>query len=321
MKNKILIFTGDPISVNSEVLIKVWKKLPKNLKKKIFIISNFKLLEAQFKKLKYKVKLNQIERLYENTNNINIKIINVDLSFNNPFKIKIKNLKRYVIKSLNLAHNIMIKDKKFIGLINCPIRKNLISDKGYGVTEFLAAKCLVKNNTEIMLIKNNKLAVSPITTHIDLRKISKKLSKEIIISKVKSINNNYKKVFKKKPVIAILGLNPHNAELKKNSEEKKIIVPAISFLKKLKIKVYGPYVSDTIFINDYKKFDVIVGMYHDQVLAPFKALYKFNAINITLGLKYLRLSPDHGVASKLIGKNKANPESLLECIKNLVKLK
>ena len=112
-----------------------------------------------------------------------------------------------------------------------------------------------------------------------------------------------------------MGLNPHNSELRKNSDERKKIIPAIKLLKKSNIKVYGPYVADTIFINDYKNFDVIVGMYHDQVLAPFKALYKFNAINVTLGLKYLRVSPDHGVAKNLIGKNKAHATSLIESIK------
>ena len=73
---------------------------------------------------------------------------------------------------------------------------------------------------------------------------------------------------------------------KRNSEEK-VIIPAILKLKKLRINVTGPHVADTIFINEYKHFDVIVGMYHDQVLAPFKTMFKFNAINITLGLKYL----------------------------------
>ena len=80
-------------------------------------------------------------------------------------------------------------------------------------------------------------------------------------------------------------------------------------------------ISDTLFINDYKKFDVIVGMFHDQVLSPFKAIYKFNAINITLGLKYLRASPDHGTAVNLIGKNKVNTQSLIEVRNFLSKFK
>ena len=80
-----------------------------------------------------------------------------------------------------------------------------------------------------------------------------------------------------------MGLNPHNAELRNDSEEKKIIIPLISKLKNLGISVKGPYVADTVFINEYKNFDVLVGMYHDQVLAPFKTIFKFNAINVTLG--------------------------------------
>ena len=86
------------------------------------------------------------------------------------------------------------------------------------------------------------------------------------------------------------------------------------------IKVKGPMVADTIFINNFKKFDVIVGMYHDQVIAPFKTLYKFNAINITLGLTYLRISPDHGTDKDIIGKKKANPLSLLKCINTVLNI-
>ena len=165
-----------------------------------------------------------------------------------------------------------------------------------------------------MLIKNEKLSVSPITTHINIKDVSRKIKEKLIINKVKTIDFWYKKKLKKKAKIAILGLNPHNAELRETSEERKIIIPAINNLKKLGINIKGPLVSDTIFINDYKKFDVIVGMFHDQVLSPFKALFKFNAINITLGLKYLRVSPDHGVAKNIIGKNKADTTSLLQCI-------
>ena len=114
-------------------------------------------------------------------------------------------------------------------------------------------------------------------------------------------------------------MNPHNSEFRKNSIEQKIIIPTIKKLKNKGINIKGPFSADTIFINEYKKYDVVVGMYHDQVLSPFKALFKFDAINITLGLKYLRVSPDHGVAHDLINKRKANPTSLLKCIKFISK--
>ena len=132
---------------------------------------------------------------------------------------------------------------------------------------------------------------------------------------------DYYKYFQKKPRIALLGLNPHNSEFKKNSEEIKIIIPAINKLRK-KIKIYGPFPSDTIFFKDnLKKFDVIVGMYHDQVLTPFKTLFEFDAVNITLGLPYIRISPDHGVAEDKKKLNISNPKSLDRCIDIISKLK
>jgi len=120
----------------------------------------------------------------------------------------------------------------------------------------------------------------------------------------------------KKPKFAILGLNPHNFTPLKNSKEKLIIKNAINALSKLKINVKGPISPDTSFMMEKKNnFDVIIGMYHDQVLTPFKALFNFDAINITLGLPFLRVSPDHGVAENIMGKNVANPDSLIESIK------
>ena len=207
------------------------------------------------------------------------------------------------------------------GIINCPINKNLLVKQKIGVTEYLAKKCKVKNNSEVMLILNKEFAVAPLTTHIDIKQISRKINTKDIFNKLKTIDLWFKKKLKKKPKIGILGLNPHNAELINNSEEKKIIIPAVKKLRKLGINIFGPLVADSLFINDYKKYDVVVGMYHDQVLTPFKAIYKFNAINITLGLKYIRTSPDHGTAYDIVKKNKANEASLLNCISIVDKLK
>ena len=168
-----------------------------------------------------------------------------------------------------------------------------------------------------MVIKN-KTFVSPITTHIDVSEIKKLIQKLFV--KIFTIHNWYKNKFKSKPRIGVLGLNPHNAELRKNSKERRVIIPSISKLKKRGVNVNGPLVADTIFINEYKNYDLLVGMYHDQVLSPFKALFNFDAINITLGLKYIRVSPDHGTAVNLIGKKRANPSSLINCVNFLDKI-
>ena len=172
-----------------------------------------------------------------------------------------------------------------------------------------------------MMIYNKKLSVVPLTTHLEIKDVDRKIKFKTIKAKIFVLNNSYKKLFKNKPKIAVLGLNPHNSEGRKNSIENKIIKPAIRNLIKLGLNISGPFPADTIFNNQKKlKYNVIVGMYHDQVLAPFKALYGFDAINITLGLKYLRISPDHGTANDITGLNKANPQSLISAINFLNKI-
>ena len=127
-------------------------------------------------------------------------------------------------------------------------------------------------------------------------------------------------MFRIKPKIGITGLNPHCESNFNQSEEDKIIIPAIKYLSKKKFKVSGPYPADTIFLNDkLKRFDVVIGMYHDQVLAPVKSIFGFNAINITLGLPFIRISPDHGPNIEMFLKNKSDPTSLIEAIKFLDK--
>jgi 4-hydroxy-L-threonine phosphate dehydrogenase PdxA len=314
MKKKILILSGDPNSINSEIIFKAWKKINSSLKERIYFISNIKLLQNQFKKLKYSINVSRVENIDKKIKSDKLKVIDIDLEFKDCFKISDKEAKVFVKKSLNLAHKYG-QDKKVSGIINCAIDKKLLSKKNIGVTEYLAFKCSIKDNSEVMLIHNNKLSVSPITTHIDIKQVSKKINISLITKKVETINHWFFHKFKKKPKIAILGLNPHNAEMRKNSEEKKIIIPAILKLKKIGIRLSGPLSADSMFVNEYKNYDIIIGMFHDQVLGPFKTLFKFDAINVTLGLKYLRSSPDHGTAPHLIGKNKADPTSLIKCIK------
>lgn len=312
MNRKIVLVGGDPNSINSEIIFKCWKKLPNKIKKRIILISNYKLLKDQFKKLNYNIKLSNEQNLFKLNKSNELKILNIKLDYKDPFKVPLKSAKPFVLKSLDLAHKLAL-NKQIAGIINCPINKNLLGNKKIGVTEYLANKCLVKKNSEVMIIRNKELMISPITTHLDIRSISNKINKKLIITKINVINSWFKKTFKRQPVIAVLGLNPHNAELRKNSEEKKIIIPAIKNLKKSGFKLDGPLSSDTIFINNYKNYDLIIGMYHDQILGPFKALYKFDAINLTLGLKYIRVSPDHGVAVDKIKKKTSSAVSLIKC--------
>ena len=171
-----------------------------------------------------------------------------------------------------------------------------------------------------MLIYNKKLSVVPLTTHLPLKMVSKKISKKLLKKKIELVHNFYKKHFKYSPKIAVTGLNPHCESILNYNEDIKIVSPIINSINKKKINVKGPYPADTIFLkNNRKKFNVIIGMYHDQVLTPIKTLFEFDAINITMGLPFLRITPDHGPNEKMIGKNKSNPISVINALNFLDK--
>ena len=316
MIKSIAIIAGEPNSISSEIIFKAWKLKKKYIHKSFFIIGSIHLLNLQMKKLKYKIKIKKIDKNFKlkDLKGSALPVYDVKYKQQKPFEKITSKSNQYIFECFNIALK-FIQNRKITGFINCPVSKEtLFKNKYQGITEFLSKKVNKKNN-EVMLIYNKNLSVSPITTHIPLSQVSKKINYYKIVKKVKIINIFYKSFFKKKPKIAILGLNPHNFYPSKKSEEK-IISKAIKYLYKLKINVEGPLSTDSSFVvYNRKKFDVIVGMYHDQVLTPFKALYKFKAINITLGLPFLRVSPDHGTGKDILGKKIANPESLIESIK------
>ena len=316
----ILIVAGEPNSIFLEIFFKSIKK--NNFKKPIVLIVSKNLLLKQMKKLKFKLNINLINKkklFLQKLDNKKINIINVDYEFKNVFEKISDNSNEYIEKCFLLASS-LLKSNKFSGLINGPIsKKNFLKDRYLGITEYLAEKTNRKNKT-VMLIYNKKLSVSPITTHLPLKEVYKYITKERIINQVKYINEFYLKKFKLKPNIAITGLNPHCESNYKTSEEERIIIPSIKYLIKKKYKVHGPFAADTIFLKDqYCKYDVIIGMYHDQVLTPIKTLFGFDAINITIGLPFVRISPDHGPNEKMLGKNLSDPKSLIEALKFLDK--
>ena len=314
MKNLISIIAADPNSINSEIIAKLWKRKKFSKKLNIFVIGNYNLLKKQLKLLKINIKTEKINKLENKNFKKKLCIYDVPLQFKKPFEVSSKYVSSYVIRSLKLGIK-LANTKKISGFVNCPInKKDVFGKSDYGITEFLG-KFSGLYGKEAMLIYNKELSVSPITTHIKIKKVSSSISKKIIVNKITSINKFFLQKLKKKPKIAIVGLNPHNYEFRKNSEEKRIIIPAIKLLKSKNISVVGPISADTAFVN-YKNngFNIIVGMYHDQVLTPFKTLFRFNAINITVGLPFLRVSPDHGTGKNIIKKNLADPESLLRSI-------
>tara|TARA_Y100000590_G_scaffold453911_1_gene599781 strand:+ start:5620 stop:6591 length:972 start_codon:yes stop_codon:yes gene_type:complete len=317
MSKPIAIIAGEPNSISSEIIFKTWKFRKKYKHNSFFIIGSKDLLNLQKKKLKFNIQIKEIKNKFslKDINTNKLPVFNINFTQKKAFQ-KISSISnKYIFECFDAALK-MINQKKIMGFINCPISKEHLLKKKYnGITEFLAQKSGMKGN-EVMLIYNKKLSVSPITTHLPLSYVSKKINKSKIVKNVKIINKFYTKILKKKPKFAILGLNPHNFSTKKASEEKKIIYPAIKKLKNDGIKVVGPVSPDTSFMFFGKEnVNVIIGMYHDQVLTPFKTLFKYDAINLTLGLSYIRISPDHGTASNILGKKIADPKSLIESVK------
>ena len=326
MKDKpIILIAGEPYGVFFEIFFKSLKKNSvKKISNPIILIASKSLLIKQMKALDYRFKIEELKLdnlSFYKLNNKQINIINVNFKYKKTFdKISSKS-NTYIQNCCKIALLLMKKTSSKV-LINGPVsKKKFLKGKYPGMTEYFASK-IDNKKPEVMLIFNKQLSVSPITTHFPLKKIFNKITIKKIVTNVSTINNFYVKHLRKTPKFAITGLNPHCESTDKNSEEKNKIIPAIKLLKKQKININGPYPSDTIFLkNNLKKFDIIIGMYHDQVLTPIKTIFGFDAINITLGLPFLRITPDHGPNITMLGKNLSSPKSLIKTLEFAKKIK
>jgi len=312
----IIIVAGEPNSIFFEIFFKVIKK---KIKSPIILIASKKLILKQAKILKTKFNFNIINEAEVKKKKNNLKKINlIDVDFNQSLgfgKITTKS-NDYINSCFDIAIR-LLKNKISNKFVNGPIsKKNFLKKKFNGITEYLAHRTNTKKFA--MIIYNKNLSVCPLTTHLPIKYVNKKINKLEIINKVKLINNFWKKEFGKQIKIGVTGLNPHCESIDSFNEDKNIILPSVKKLKKLKYNIEGPLAADTIFLKDNrKKFDLIIGMYHDQVLTPIKTLFEYDAINITIGLPFIRVSPDHGPNESMLGKNKSNYLSLLNSIKFL----
>ena len=315
----ILIMHGEPNSVFLEIFFKSIKY--KKFKSPLILVCSEKILKFQMKKLKFKMGIKTINPSMLNKLKLDNKTINiVDVDYNQDIsfqKISFKSNK-YIEECFEISLKILESgiSTKFI---NGPISKtSFLNKKFLGITEYLEKK--IRSNQSAMLIYNKELSVCPITTHLPLKSVVKNITKKKIIEKVTLINNFYTKILGFKPKIGVLGINPHCESIEKYNEDEKVIKPTIKYLSKKKINIKGPYSADTAFLKKNRvNFNIIIGMYHDQVLTPIKTLYEYDAINITLGLPFIRVSPDHGPNQNMLGQNKSNPLSLIRAIEFLEK--
>ena len=315
MKKNIIIVLGEPNSISSEIFLKSINYI-KRTKLNFIIIGNYSLLKKQANYLNFKKNINFRLSKIDNLPKVKFNFINVDYKQLKPFDLKTNKSDTFVKKCFECAV-LLLKRKLACGLINLPINKSKFTKNRYnGITEYIADKTNNKNK-ENMLLFNEAFSVLPLTTHIPIKKVYKEITYKKIEKACKNINNFYLKTIKRKKFkIGILGLNPHNGENGYiGNEEKRIIIPAIKKLKK-RYPIIGPLSPDTSFLQRAKlKIDVLIGHYHDQILTTFKTKFNYDAINITIGLPFLRISPDHGVGMEIIGKGVADPKSFKKAIK------
>ena len=310
-KRIIAVTIGDIDGIGIEILIKLWKSKKIN---NFILVTNNKLFNKYLIKKKIKLPIKTFNK-YEksdfikiNTKNFSIFDINAENNYDNTYN--------------SLLEGYKLNNKKLCqGIITLPLNKSIISRKVnnnfLGQTEFFE-KLNNKKYTN-MIFYSKKIIVSPLTTHIPINNINKKLKNmNFILKKIEKLILTLKNDFSiKNPKIALAGLNPHAGE---NGiigyEENKYIIPVINKLKKEKIFIDGPFAADSLFTKkNIKYYDCFLCCYHDQALIPFKILSKFNGINYTGSLDIVRVSPVHGTAYDIVGLNKAKTNSLLYCFK------
>lgn len=313
----IAISLGDPGGIGSEITLKaISKTCFKNIKFALF--GNID---------SYKIYLKKHQIKFQAQEKIDFKCTQVSLIDVPTTKGKIKPgvicaaNGEVAIRSLDLASD-AVQSGACKALVTAPLHKQAIKLAGFpfeGHTEFLEAKD--KSKKVVMLLVGGGLRVALLTRHVAYVDVPALLSKKEIVDVTKIVNDALIKYWKiKKPTIGVMGLNPHASDGGLfGDEEKRIITPAIKQLQKNKINVMGPFAPDTAFHLALKnKWDAEICMYHDQGLIPLKTLAFDSGVNITLGLSFIRTSPDHGTAFDIVGRGIASEASMVAAIEQAI---
>lgn len=323
----LAVSSGDPSGIGIEIALKAW------LRRKSTKIPAFALLADPDLVLKRAHYLN-LDVNFKVTDIASARALFVDffpiIPLNNKqhdslgLSSKLNNPS--IIESITSAID-LVASKQALGIVTLPICKKSLSLTGFpypGHTEFLAAYGKTKFPTynkeiiPIMMLAGADLKTVPITIHIALSAVKQNLTIEKIVTSAQILHTSLKQEFNiTNPIIAIAGLNPHAGEDGiMGDEELTIIKPAIELLKQTGIYLDGPLPADTLFHAEKRKnYDAVLCMYHDQALIPIKTLYFDSAVNITLGLPFIRTSPDHGTGFDIAGKNIASANSFIEALK------
>ena len=315
-KIKVGISVGDINGIGLEIVLKTFEDQRMLDFCTPIIFGSTKVLSYHKKALNLNTQVHGVDNIKNIINNklnlLNIWREMVDIELGKPTEISGK----YAFKSLQSATN-ALKNKEIDVLVTAPINKNNIQSEDFqfeGHTEYLESNL---EGESLMILMTDELRIGLITGHIPISKVADTITPSLIKKKVAIMYDSLVMDFNiSKPKIAILGLNPHCGDYGViGTEDDEITIPTVNEIQSTGKLVYGPYAADSFFGSDnYKKFDGILAMYHDQGLAPFKTLAFGKGVNYTAGLSEIRTSPDHGTAYEITGKGVANHSSFKEAL-------
>lgn len=312
----IVVTSGEPAGIGPDVTISA---LSQDWPVEIILVADPELIRERALKLNQNVNLSewQSDAPSKTHQARQIKILPVQLK--KPVtagQLAVENA-QYVIESLKKAADLCLRGKAK-ALVTAPVHKGILNEAGFtfsGHTEFLAA--LAKVPQTVMLFVTEELKVALVTTHLPLRAVPDAITAEKLTAIIKIVANDLKQKFSiEKPRILVAGLNPHAGEMGHlGNEEQLIISPVIKHMQNQGYAIEGPFPADTLFATEkLSNNDVILAMYHDQALPVVKYLGFGNAVNVTLGLPFVRTSVDHGTALPLAGSGRAESESMKKAI-------
>lgn len=321
----LIVTMGEAAGVGPDIIIKAWLKRHECCLPEFYVIGDADFIKTRASHFEAK-----IETAYIDKNEHVSQIFSSQLPvWHTPLPLTIEAgsvssaSANYTIDLITQAVT-HIRKGYASGLVTSPIHKATLYGAGFnypGHTEFLASlsnKVFAKEVQPVMMLASDELKVVPATIHIALSEVADALSKDLLIKTTKILSQDLTRLFGiESPRIIMTGLNPHAGEEgAMGREEIEIIAPAIKQLRDNNISVNGPYSADSCFHKSARKeYDAVIAMYHDQALIPFKTLYFDEGVNVTLGLPFVRTSPDHGTALDIAGSGKACPESFIAALR------
>ena len=314
----LAITMGEPAGVGPELITRIWQKRHEHKLKPFCMIGAPEAVSAVYKDQSVQV----IENISDAAKAFETALPVLSVPLNAPVNLGELNSEngQAVIRSIELAADLAL-NHKISGLVTAPIHKAALYKAGFdapGHTEFLARLAGERDDYSVMMLAAQDLRVVPVTIHIPLKDVAQNLTADKIIHAGLVTAGDLKKRFGiDNPKLAIAGLNPHAGENGTiGMEEATHIMPAIWELRDQGIEVSDPLPADTLFHAEARaKYDAVLCMYHDQALIPIKTVDFWGGVNVTLGLPFIRTSPDHGTALELAGKDVARTDSMLAAIK------